>query len=68
MIGPNAKPKINRLVPRIITSLGTWKCFAVAIVAVLKIDEPTVTANVIIPSVTVITHLRVEEKLRGFSY
>lgn len=59
MIGPNAKPKINRLVPRIITSLETRNCFAVAIVAVLNIDEPTVTANVIIPSVTVITHFRI---------
>jgi hypothetical protein len=64
---PNAKPRTNREVPRIITSLLTPNSSDVTVVAVLKTDEAKVTEKVIRPATTVINHFLLAGKFWGLS-
>lgn len=64
--GPKAKPSTNKLVPSTMTSEETLNTNAVALVALLKMDDAMVTHTVISPSITVTIHFRTLDILRGF--
>ena len=55
-MGPKAKPRTNKPVPRVVTSRGTPNSLAVTPVAVLKTLLAKVTTKVIEPSKTAKTH------------